>query len=110
MRHLRPTFEIRPPSKTLGLINYFWGLSLLLFGSISHAWEASIERDTLGVPHIYGETDVEDADQVVKNWEDIKLKEGKKIVLVARALSKVDPGLVFISFSESLFIKIDTLP
>ncbi len=59
MRHLRPTFEIRPPSKTLGLINYFWGLSLLLFGSISHAWEASIERDTLGVPHIYGETDAD---------------------------------------------------
>lgn len=32
-------------------------------------------------PHIYGETNVEDADQVVKNWEDIKLKEGKKSVL-----------------------------
>ena len=32
-------------------------------------------------PHIYGETDVEDADQVVKNWEHIKLKEGKKSVL-----------------------------
>jgi XTP/dITP diphosphohydrolase len=32
-------------------------------------------------PHIYGETDVENADQVVKNWEDIKLKEGKKSVL-----------------------------
>ena len=32
-------------------------------------------------PHIYGETDAEDADQVVKNWEDIKLKEGKKSVL-----------------------------
>ena len=32
-------------------------------------------------PHIYAETNVEDADQVVKNWEDIKLKEGKKSVL-----------------------------
>ena len=32
-------------------------------------------------PHVYSETDVEDADQVVKNWEDIKLKEGKKSVL-----------------------------
>ncbi len=31
-------------------------------------------------PHIYGETHVEDADQVVKNWESIKLKEGKKSV------------------------------
>jgi len=32
-------------------------------------------------PHIYGEIDVENADQVVKNWETIKLKEGKKSVL-----------------------------
>ena len=32
-------------------------------------------------PHIYGETNVEGADQVVKNWEDIKLKEGRKSVL-----------------------------
>ena len=32
-------------------------------------------------PHIYGETEVEDAEQVVKNWEAIKLKEGKKSVL-----------------------------
>ena len=32
-------------------------------------------------PHIYAETNVENADQVVKNWEDIKLKEGKKSVL-----------------------------
>ena len=32
-------------------------------------------------PHIYGETNVEGADQVAKNWEDIKLKEGKKSVL-----------------------------
>lgn len=32
-------------------------------------------------PHIYAETNVEDADQVVKNWEEIKLKEGKKSVL-----------------------------
>ena len=32
-------------------------------------------------PHIYSETNVEDADQVVTNWEDIKLKEGKKGVL-----------------------------
>ena len=35
------------------------GLSLLLFGSTSQAWQASIERDALGVPHIYGETDAD---------------------------------------------------
>ena len=32
-------------------------------------------------PHIYGDTYVENADQVEKNWEAIKLKEGKKSVL-----------------------------
>ena len=32
-------------------------------------------------PHIYGETNVEDADQVVKNWEEIKLSEGKDSIL-----------------------------
>ena len=32
-------------------------------------------------PHIYGETNVEDADQVVKNWEEIKLSEGKESIL-----------------------------
>ena len=32
-------------------------------------------------PHIYGETNVEDADQVVKNWEEIKLSEGKENIL-----------------------------
>ena len=37
----------------------FCGLSLLLFGSTSQAWQASIERDALGVPHIYGETDAD---------------------------------------------------
>ena len=35
------------------------GLSLLLFGSTSQAWQAGIERDALGVPHIYGETDAD---------------------------------------------------
>jgi XTP/dITP diphosphohydrolase len=43
-------------------------------------------------PHIYGETDAEDADQVVKNWEDIKLKEGKKSVL--EGVPKSLPALV----------------
>jgi XTP/dITP diphosphohydrolase len=32
-------------------------------------------------PHIYSDTYVENADQVEKNWEAIKLKEGKKSVL-----------------------------
>lgn len=40
-------------------------------------------------PHIYGEMDVENADQVVKNWEAIKLNEGKNSVLegVPKSLS-----------------------
>lgn len=32
-------------------------------------------------PHIYGDTDVNDAEDVKKNWEAIKLAEGKKSVL-----------------------------
>lgn len=43
-------------------------------------------------PHIYGGIYVKDADQVVKNWEDIKLKEGKKSVL--EGVPKSLPALV----------------
>ncbi|MEX0312906.1 MAG: nucleoside triphosphate pyrophosphohydrolase [Allomuricauda sp.] len=32
-------------------------------------------------PHIYGDVKVEDEEQVKQNWENIKLKEGKKSVL-----------------------------
>jgi len=32
-------------------------------------------------PHIYGNENAKDADEVSKNWESIKLKEGKKSVL-----------------------------
>ncbi|MFN4313757.1 MAG: nucleoside triphosphate pyrophosphohydrolase [Chitinophagaceae bacterium] len=32
-------------------------------------------------PHIYGDLKVNDADEVKKNWENLKLKEGKKSVL-----------------------------
>lgn len=32
-------------------------------------------------PHIYGDTKVNDAEQVAQNWEQLKLKEGKKSVL-----------------------------
>ena len=43
-------------------------------------------------PHIYGDTAVENADQVEKNWEAIKLKEGKKSVL--EGVPKSLPALV----------------
>ena len=39
-------------------------------------------------PHIYGDIDVADEEEVKKNWESIKLKEGKKSVLEG-----VPPGL-----------------
>ena len=58
MRHLRRTDIQRLPSTLRGLIHSVCGLSFLLLGSPSHAWEASIERDA-GVPHIYGETDAD---------------------------------------------------
>lgn len=32
-------------------------------------------------PHIYGDTEVKDEEEVKKNWEQIKLKEGNKSVL-----------------------------
>lgn len=32
-------------------------------------------------PHVYGDTVVEDEEQVARNWEQLKLKEGKKSIL-----------------------------
>ena len=32
-------------------------------------------------PHIYGDVDVADEEEVKRNWENLKLKEGKKSVL-----------------------------
>ncbi len=43
-------------------------------------------------PHIYGDTKVDDADQVIKNWESIKLKEGRNSVL--EGVPKSLPALV----------------
>jgi len=42
-------------------------------------------------PHIYGDVQVENEEEVKKNWEKLKLKEGKKSVLqgVPRGLSSV---------------------
>ncbi len=43
-------------------------------------------------PHIYGDVDVENEDDVKRNWESIKLKEGKKSVL--QGVPKSLPALV----------------
>ncbi len=43
-------------------------------------------------PHIYGDLDVANEEEVKKNWEDIKLKEGKKSVLQGVPMSL--PALV----------------
>ncbi|MCH2043029.1 MAG: nucleoside triphosphate pyrophosphohydrolase [Saprospiraceae bacterium] len=43
-------------------------------------------------PHIYGDTVAEDEETVKKNWEQIKLKEGKKSVL--QGVPKSLPALV----------------
>ena len=43
-------------------------------------------------PHIYGDAVLENADQVEKNWEAIKLKEGKKSVL--EGVPKSLPALI----------------
>jgi len=43
-------------------------------------------------PHIYGEIEVENAEEVEKSWESLKLKEGKKSVL--EGVPKSLPALV----------------
>ncbi|TBN04692.1 nucleoside triphosphate pyrophosphohydrolase [Hyunsoonleella flava] len=43
-------------------------------------------------PHIYGDVDVENEDDVKRNWENLKLKEGKKSVL--EGVPKSLPALV----------------
>ena len=43
-------------------------------------------------PHIYGDVEVEDEEQVKQNWEKLKLKEGKKSVL--ERVPKSLPALV----------------
>lgn len=43
-------------------------------------------------PHIYGDVDVADEEEVKKNWENLKLKEGKKSVL--QGVPKSLPSLV----------------
>ncbi len=45
--------------------------------SINFCCEKLIRRH----PHIYGDTEVKDAEEVKKNWEQLKKKEGKKSVL-----------------------------
>jgi len=45
--------------------------------SINYCCEKLIRRH----PHIYGDTEVKDAEEVKKNWEQLKKKEGKKSVL-----------------------------
>lgn len=43
-------------------------------------------------PHIYGETEVADEEEVKRNWEKLKLKEGNRSVLAG--VSKGTPSLV----------------
>ena len=43
-------------------------------------------------PHIYGDTEVKDEEEVKKNWEKLKLKEGKKSVL--EGVPKSLPALI----------------
>jgi XTP/dITP diphosphohydrolase len=45
--------------------------------ALNHISEKLINRH----PHIYGDVEVADENEVKKNWEQLKLKEGKKSVL-----------------------------
>jgi XTP/dITP diphosphohydrolase len=46
-------------------------------GALNEVCEKLIKRH----PHIYGDVEVENEEQVKQNWEKLKLKEGKKSVL-----------------------------
>ncbi len=48
---------------------------------IADALHAVCEKLIRRHPHIYGDTQVKDEEQVKQNWEKIKLKEGKKSIL-----------------------------
>ena len=48
---------------------------------ISDAIHAVCDKLINRHPHIYGDTTVENEEEVKKNWEQLKLKEGKKSVL-----------------------------
>jgi len=49
--------------------------------SIADVLNAQCEKLIHRHPHIYGDVKVKDEDEVKKNWEQLKLKEGKKSVL-----------------------------
>jgi MazG family protein len=56
---------------------------------IDEVLQSVIEKLVRRHPHVFGESDVKDADEVVKNWEQIKMEEGRKSVIdgVPKALS-----------------------
>lgn len=51
--------RVRSVSPYSRVLRSVLGGCLLLMASASQAWQASIERDALGVPHIFGETDAD---------------------------------------------------
>ncbi len=46
--------------------------------TLSQAMESITEKMIRRHPHIFGETKVEDSDDVMRNWEQIKMQEGRK--------------------------------
>jgi XTP/dITP diphosphohydrolase len=49
--------------------------------NITDALHAVCDKLVSRHPHIYGDTEVQDEEDVKRNWEQLKLKEGKKSVL-----------------------------
>lgn len=56
--------------------------------ALNHVCEKLIKRH----PHIYGDVKVQDAEEVKRNWEQLKLQEGKKSVL--QGVPKSLPAMV----------------
>lgn len=49
--------------------------------TLSEAIEAICDKLVFRHPHIYGDVEVKDEEEVKRNWEQLKLKEGKKSIL-----------------------------
>ncbi len=61
---------------------------------ISDVIEQLIEKMVRRHPHVYGEADVENEEEVKANWEQIKLKEGKRDKRVLEGVPKSLPAMV----------------
>ena len=78
---LNPSIEITDGS--IGGYNYSWdfGDNSSIFGTINDVINHLCHKLVHSHPHIYGNVKVQDDQEVKKNWEKLKMQEGKTSVL-----------------------------